>query len=80
MSGRNLLSNVTVSLGNLFHVQVAPSGLQLDRQRYSVPFGNSTTFRASLQEGTNVTYDWDMGDGSVYKNKGECDLLPSFPS
>ena len=80
MSGRNLLSNVTVSLGHLFHVQVMLIGLQLDKKLYAVALGNSTTFRASLQNGSNVVYAWDMGDGTLHKDTGECDLLPSFPS
>ena len=55
-------------------------GLQLDRNRYTVAFGNSTTLRATLREGTDVVFDWDMGDGALYKDTGECDLLPSFSS
>lgn len=76
VNGCNLLSNVTVSLGDLFYVQVTPSGLKLDRARYFVPFGNASTFNVTLQEGTDVKYSWNMGDGQVYATDSKCDLLP----
>ena len=67
MTAHNPLGNTTVSLPQLFIVQVPPSGLALDeRVAYHTLLGNSTYFQASISTGTHVHFDWDMGDQTEF--------------
>ncbi|XP_077867281.1 uncharacterized protein LOC100375380 [Saccoglossus kowalevskii] len=66
----NLLGNVSVCMMELFKVQVAPHGLSTDNTQYITRFGNTTDFQLFLEGGTDVHFDWIMGDQTVYVDAG----------
>ena len=72
VTASNLLGHVS-STSLHIHVQVPPAGLHLLdlRQFYKVTRGNVTTFSANISQGTDINYDWDMGDLTEYKKAGE---------
>ena len=70
VTASNLLGNLTTSLPQLFYVQVAPSGLKLDKSEYSIGFDKPLTFFAVISAGTAVSFDWDMGDQTTKENAG----------
>ncbi|KAK3108147.1 hypothetical protein FSP39_002005 [Pinctada imbricata] len=67
----NPLGNVTTSLEELFIVQTPSIGLRLEQNEYGTKIGEVTTLRAYHSGGTNVTFDWKLGDQSdVIKDGG----------
>ncbi|XP_077978738.1 polycystin-1-like protein 1 [Glandiceps talaboti] len=66
----NLLGNATYCMFDLFHVQFAPEGLTTDHNNYVTVFGNDTVIHASLVSGSNVKFDWSMGDQTNYIDAG----------
>ncbi|XP_061185531.1 polycystin-1-like protein 1 [Saccostrea echinata] len=79
----NPLGNRTTTLDRLFYVQASPFGLKLDKSIYYTKLGDVTIMHANYSHGTNVTFDWKLGDqtdilsdsGSVvrhtYQTRGE---------
>ena len=59
-----------------FLVQIAPDGVQLDSAKYVTVLGNMTRFRVSVTSGTELTYNWNMGDGKPEKKNGQGFLIP----
>ncbi|XP_060086124.1 polycystin-1-like protein 1 [Ylistrum balloti] len=68
VTARNSLSEMTSYLANPFYVQLPPQGLQLHPEMVRTPFGEETTFTASVTGGTNFTFDWKFGDQSDIVN------------
>ena len=66
----NQLGNTTVSLNSPFHAQIAPRNLNFGQRSYNIPLGTNYSFYAQA-EGTEIHYDWDMGDQTHYKNRGK---------
>lgn len=58
----NPLGNKTTALDRLFYVQTASHGLKLDRDVYNTKLGDETVIRVNHTEGSNVTFDWKLGD------------------
>ncbi|XP_021343133.1 uncharacterized protein LOC110443309 isoform X2 [Mizuhopecten yessoensis] len=68
VTARNSLSEMTSYLALPFYVQLPTQGLQLHPEMIRTPFGEETTFRASVTGGTNFTFDWKFGDQSDIVN------------
>nr|XP_033786352.1 polycystic kidney disease protein 1-like 1 isoform X2 [Geotrypetes seraphini] len=65
----NELYNATDALGP-YYVEIAPKGLSLTLNSSTVHKDEAVLFRASLSEGSNITYTWNMGDQTTYINEG----------
>ncbi|XP_062583196.1 uncharacterized protein LOC134244955 [Saccostrea cucullata] len=67
----NPLGNRTATLDGLFYVQASPFGLKLDKSVYYTKLGDVTVMRATFSHGTNVTFDWKLGDQTdILNNSG----------
>ena len=74
----------TVTLAKPFYVQEAPyvveytnyNHLERDEPRfiYETPLGEVTEIIVAVDKGTDVKYDYDMGDGTQYTDKGNTEL------
>ncbi|XP_069469434.1 polycystin-1-like protein 1 [Ambystoma mexicanum] len=53
-----------------YYVERAPNGLLISRNPSRIHKDEVVNFTASLDEGTNVTYTWNMGDQTTYVNEG----------
>ncbi len=71
MTASNLLANHTVALRKPFYVQIPPANLQLHLEDNFVQFGKVSTFRAAVTAGTDVHYNWYMGDLTDYIDAGK---------
>ena len=63
----NPLSNMTYEMSRPFYVQEPPKDLtfhdyNLNLNGYAGRVGERIEFKASVLSGTNVTFDWKMGD------------------
>lgn len=58
----NPLGNKTTALDRLFYVQAASHGLKLDKVTYNTKLGDETVIKVNITEGSNVTFDWKLGD------------------
>ena len=67
----NPLNDVTAIL-SAFYVEVPPTGCQLKQSRnFVVPYGDVTVVNVTYTAGTDVMFDWNMGDQTEYKNQSE---------
>ena len=62
VTATNLLSSVSTTLGRPFYVQFPPENLLLDKQYYIIEHYASITLHASVSQGTNLSYNWVVGD------------------
>ena len=68
----NPLGNKTTALDRLFYVQAASDGLKLDKASYHTRLGEVTVIQVSHTGGSNVTFDWKLGDQfDVISDAGE---------
>lgn len=73
--------NITIKASNvlgdrsthmLLTVQEPPSGLHLDFERRHAPVGEPVKLRVSLDSGTDVKFEWELGNGSRILGGGKC--------
>jgi hypothetical protein len=71
----NALGNVTGTLSSLFWIQITPGDISISRKCANCPISAmvfvNRTFSLITNGGTNVSYDWNLGDGTTQKNHGE---------
>ncbi|KAJ8024678.1 Polycystic kidney disease protein 1-like 1 [Holothuria leucospilota] len=65
---RNLLSNMTATLGEPFLVQIAPTAVRFDKNFYVYRFGDMANLEVQLDVGSQVLFNWSMGDQTDYLN------------
>ncbi|XP_064648391.1 polycystin-1-like protein 1 isoform X2 [Lineus longissimus] len=73
VTASNALGNLTVALSSLFWVQIPPGDIGLpkkDEGPYAVMVFVNQTFTLITNGGTNVTYDWNLGDGTTKTDHG----------
>ncbi|XP_054717513.1 LOW QUALITY PROTEIN: uncharacterized protein LOC129226909 [Uloborus diversus] len=70
VTATNLLDSVKTKLDLPFYVQFAPEGLKLNKLYYIVEYGSNLTLQASLTRGTNVSFNWHIGD-EYFTNIGD---------
>ena len=70
VTASNNLGSEKYDLPMLIYVETAPSGTALEEEEYKTYYGNETTFKLSITAGTNVKFDWTMGDGTVLIDHG----------
>ena len=79
MAASNPLETYSVSSARPFDVQEAPYGLQytgytaLERGEavYQTVLGEPTAITVTVDKGTDVMFDYDMGDGRQYVDQGK---------
>ena len=79
MAASNPLGTYSVSSARPFYVQEAPYGLQytgytaLERGEavYQTVLGEPTAIIVTVDKGTDVMFDYDMGDGRQYVDQGK---------
>lgn len=57
-------------LDKLFFVEIPPEGLQLKREYFIIPRGNAAYIRSDIAHGTNITLDWNLGNGKQLLSAG----------
>ncbi|XP_067138613.1 polycystin-1-like protein 1 [Centruroides vittatus] len=70
VTASNPLGSVSTTLPDLFYVQIPPKGLELSRKYYITVLGEPVALGATVTAGTNVSYDWYLGDNIVYSKRG----------
>ncbi|XP_023220362.1 uncharacterized protein LOC111622242 [Centruroides sculpturatus] len=70
VTASNPLGSVSMTLPDLFYVQIPPKGLELNRKYYITVLGEPIVLGATVTAGTNVSYDWYLGDNIVYSKRG----------
>lgn len=53
---------MSATLERPFYVQFPPENLMLDKQYYIIERHANITLHASVSQGTNVSYNWIVGD------------------
>ncbi|GAB1601011.1 polycystic kidney disease protein 1-like 1 [Argonauta hians] len=59
---KNPLGNVTVKMDELFYVMYPPENLRIEATNKSYLLGSNITFQGFLGSGTNISFDWSLGD------------------
>lgn len=54
----------------VFYVEKVPAGLDLSAHSSVIHKNQVVLFEALLEQGTNVSYTWSMGDQTTYVNAG----------
>lgn len=71
VTASNALGNLTVSLQDLFYVQIPPTDLEVNASEECIHFGEKAFFTAKVQKGTNVTFSWKLDDETEYVGAGK---------
>ena len=78
VEARNPLGALSVNISKPFYVQEAPNIVQYSNYKrlemgdavYETVLGNASEFIVSVDKGTDLKFDWDMGDGTQYTGQG----------
>ncbi|XP_045066252.1 polycystic kidney disease 1 like 1 [Coregonus clupeaformis] len=60
----------STAVEHVFYVEKVPAGLELSANSSVVYKNQVVLFEAPLEQGTNVSYTWSMGDQTTYVNAG----------
>ena len=71
VAASNHLLNVTEMLREPFVVEIPPTSLHFDHAVYSFPYGNVSLLTVDVDMGSNLFYNWSMGDQANYLLAGE---------
>ncbi|XP_071488265.1 polycystin-1-like protein 1 [Diadema antillarum] len=66
----NQLTNISQTLREPFYVEVPPTNLHFSHDSYSFPFGNRSVLTVDVAAGSNLYYNWSMGDQTNYIFEG----------
>ncbi|CAE1153380.1 PKD1L1 [Acanthosepion pharaonis] len=69
VTATNYLGNMTTTMAKPFCVQCPPRNLHIESKDH-YKFGDNITFKAILNSGTNVSFDWNFGDQNQLINAG----------